>query len=170
MRGQGILRGQGIKKYLNMGIRISDLNDEEIVRTFCEKELQNTSQIESRVEKVIKRKGDRLYVKWEGCDNLFNSWINMKDRIRMGQCSPELYKHSGGSIKVELDLSNYGMKTNRKKERGINTYTLASKTGLASLKTKVDNFDADKLKTVRADLSKIFWLSKSMLLILHTKY
>ena len=76
MRGQGILRGQGIKKYLNMGIRISDLNDEEIVRTFCEKELQNTSQIESRVEKVIKRKGDRLYVKWEGCDNLFNSWIN----------------------------------------------------------------------------------------------
>ena len=27
------------------------------------------------MQKVIKRKGDKLYVKWKGYDNSFNSWI-----------------------------------------------------------------------------------------------
>ena len=45
---------------------ISALNGEEIVGTFYEKELQKTNQKEFRVEKVIKRKGDKLYVKWIG--------------------------------------------------------------------------------------------------------
>ena len=39
---------------------ISDLKGEEIIRTFYEKELQKTNQKEFRVEKVIKRKGDKL--------------------------------------------------------------------------------------------------------------
>ena len=43
---------------------IIDLNGEEIVRTFHEKELKKkTNQKECRVEKVIKRKGDKLYGK-----------------------------------------------------------------------------------------------------------
>ena len=42
---------------------ISDLNGEEIVGSFYEKELLKTNQKELRIEKVIKRKGDRLYVK-----------------------------------------------------------------------------------------------------------
>ena len=29
-----------------------------------------------RVEKVIKRKVDKLYVKWKGYNNSFNRWIN----------------------------------------------------------------------------------------------
>ena len=57
---------------------ISDLNDEEIVGTFYEKELQKTNQEEFRIEKVIKRKGNKLYVKWKGCDNSLNSWIDKK--------------------------------------------------------------------------------------------
>ena len=32
-------------------------------------------------KKVIKRKGDKLHVKWKGYDNLFNSWINKKDLV-----------------------------------------------------------------------------------------
>ena len=36
--------------------------------TFYEKELQKTSQEEFRTEKVIKRKGDKMYVKWKGYD------------------------------------------------------------------------------------------------------
>ena len=52
---------------------INDLNGEEIIETFHEKELQKTNQKESRTEKVIKRKGDKLYVKWKGYDNSFNS-------------------------------------------------------------------------------------------------
>ena len=27
----------------------------------------------------MKRKGDKLYVKWKGYDSSFNSWINKKD-------------------------------------------------------------------------------------------
>ena len=33
------------------------------------------------MEKVIKRKGDKFYVKWKGYDNRFNSWIDKKDLI-----------------------------------------------------------------------------------------
>ena len=41
---------------------ISDLNGEEITGSFYEKELQKTSQKEFKIEKVLKRKGDKLYV------------------------------------------------------------------------------------------------------------
>ena len=44
---------------------VNDLNDEEIILTFYEKELQKTNQQEFRIVKVIKRKGDKLYVKWK---------------------------------------------------------------------------------------------------------
>ena len=60
---------------------INDLNGEEIIGTFFEKELQKTNQKEFRIEKVIKRKGDKLNVKWKGYDNLFNSWIDKKDLV-----------------------------------------------------------------------------------------
>ena len=42
---------------------LSDLNVEQIVGIFYKKELQNTNQKEYRVEKIIKKKGDKLYVK-----------------------------------------------------------------------------------------------------------
>ena len=61
---------------------INDLNGEEIMGTFYEKELQKTSQQEFRIEKVIKRKGDKIYVKWKGYDNSFSSWIDKKDLIK----------------------------------------------------------------------------------------
>ena len=60
---------------------VSDLNGEEITGRFYEKELQKASQEKSRIEKVLKRKGDKLYVKWKGYDNRFNSWIDKKDLI-----------------------------------------------------------------------------------------
>ena len=61
---------------------INDLNGEEIMGTFYQKELQKTNQEEFRIEKVIKRKGDKMYVKWKGYDNSFNSWIDKKDLIK----------------------------------------------------------------------------------------
>ena len=60
---------------------VSDLNGEEITGSFYENELQKTSQEESRIEKVLKRKGDNLYIKWKGYDSRFNSWIYKKDLI-----------------------------------------------------------------------------------------
>ena len=41
-----------------------------------EKELQKTNQQIFRIEKIIKRKGYKLYVKWKEYDNSFNSWID----------------------------------------------------------------------------------------------
>ena len=38
----------------------------EIIGTFYEKELQKTNQKEFGIEKVIKKKGKKLYVKWKG--------------------------------------------------------------------------------------------------------
>ena len=61
---------------------INDLNAEEIIGTFYEKELQKTSQEEFRIEKVIRRKGDKLYVKWKGNDNSFNSWIDKANLVQ----------------------------------------------------------------------------------------
>ena len=58
---------------------INDLNGEEVIGTFYEKELQKTNQQKFRIEKVIKRRGDKLYVKWKGYDSSFNSWIDKKD-------------------------------------------------------------------------------------------
>ena len=54
------------------------MNGEEITASFYEKELQKTNQEKFRIEKVLKRKGDKFYVKWIGCDNRFNSWIDKK--------------------------------------------------------------------------------------------
>ena len=42
---------------------INDLNGEEIKGGFYDKELQKTNQKEFRIEKVIKKKGEKLYVK-----------------------------------------------------------------------------------------------------------
>ena len=70
-----------IKKVKNIFPRtyvVNDLNNEEIIGNFYEKELQKTNQKEFRIEKKLKRKGDKLYLKWKGYDNSFNSWINKK--------------------------------------------------------------------------------------------
>ena len=61
---------------------INDLNGEEIIGTFYEKEWQKANQEEFRIEKVIRQKGDKLYVKWKGYDNSFNSWTDIKDIIK----------------------------------------------------------------------------------------
>ena len=60
----------------------SDLNGEEVIGSFYEKELRKASQKEFRIEKVTKRKGNKLYVKWKGYDNIFNIWIDKKDLIK----------------------------------------------------------------------------------------
>ena len=61
---------------------INDLNGEEITGKFYEKELQKTNQEEFRTEKVIRRKGDKLYVNWKGYNNSFNSWIDKASLVQ----------------------------------------------------------------------------------------
>ena len=40
------------------------------------------NQKEFRIEQGDKRKSDKLYIKWKGYDNLFNSWIDKEDFVK----------------------------------------------------------------------------------------
>ena len=60
---------------------INDLNGEKKFQIYFKNELQKTNQKEFGIEKVIKREGDKLYVKWKGYNNLFNRWISKKDIV-----------------------------------------------------------------------------------------
>ena len=58
--------------------QLKDMNDEIIKGIFYEKELQLTKNTtgEYIIEKILKTKGNQMYVKWRGYSNNFNSWID----------------------------------------------------------------------------------------------
>ena len=70
-----------VKNTVSWKYIISDLKDEEIVGTFSDKELQKTNQKEFKIEKGIKIKDNKLYVKWKGHNSVFNSWNDKKDIV-----------------------------------------------------------------------------------------
>ena len=57
------------------------IKGEEIIGTIYQKQLQKRNQKEFRIKKIIKRKDDKLFVKWRGYDNSFNIWIDKKDNV-----------------------------------------------------------------------------------------
>ena len=78
----------------------------------------------------------------------------------MTQYFPKPYEPFGGDVNVKVDLSNYATKTDIKNISHIDTSSFASKSNLASLKTKVDKLDIDRLVPVSADLRKLSNLVK----------
>ena len=64
-----------IKDTVPLTYAISDLNGEPITGTFYEKELQKTNQEKFRIEKIIKRKGDKFTL------NANNTIINLIVRL-----------------------------------------------------------------------------------------
>jgi len=63
--------------------KLKDFNGEEIKGSFYEQELQKTTQEMFRIEKVIRRKGDKSVVKWVGYSDEFNSWVDNKDLVKL---------------------------------------------------------------------------------------
>ena len=64
---------------------LKDLNGEKLDGTFYQEELQKTNLKKDNlyiIEKIIKTKNDKIYVKWRGYSNNFNSWINKNDMIK----------------------------------------------------------------------------------------
>ncbi len=65
--------------------KIQDMNGEEIQGTFYEEELQKSEQEIFRIEKIIRsrvKNGKKeLFIKWDGYDKSFNSWIPFDDQI-----------------------------------------------------------------------------------------
>ena len=69
---------KNVKNTVPQAYVINDLYGVKTVGTFHENKLQKTNKKEFRTGKVIKRKGDRLYVKWKGYDSFFKNWIDKK--------------------------------------------------------------------------------------------
>ena len=65
------------------------------------------------------------------------------------------YRSSRNNIKVGLNLANYATKDDVKNITYVDVSSFASETNLATLQTKVDKIDADKLKTTPTDLAKL---------------
>ena len=59
-----------VKNTVSQTYVINNLDGDEIIGTFYEKELQKTNQQQFRIAKVTIRKGDKLYVKWKGDSSL----------------------------------------------------------------------------------------------------
>ena len=61
--------------------QLKDMNNEIIKGIFYEKELQLTKNTtgEYIIEKILKTKGNQMYVKWRNYDSSFNSWVNKYD-------------------------------------------------------------------------------------------
>ncbi|KAJ8871075.1 hypothetical protein PR048_027379, partial [Dryococelus australis] len=70
-------------KVLNYDVptyKLKYINGEEIKCSFYEHKIMKTNyHNEYLVEKVLKTKGKKMYVKWLGFDNPHNSWINKTD-------------------------------------------------------------------------------------------
>ena len=72
-----------IQLTIRVTYKITDYNGEEIQGSFYEQELRKTSQGTFRIEKVIKRQGDKCHVKWMGYPRSFNSWIDTKTIVKL---------------------------------------------------------------------------------------
>ena len=53
----------------------------KLLEHFMKKKLQKTNQKKFRIEKALKKKGNKLYVKWKSYNNSCNSWIDKKDLV-----------------------------------------------------------------------------------------
>ena len=80
--------------------------------------MKETNQAKFTVEKVIKKKDDKLYVIWKGYDKSFNELIKKISLYKMSYF-PEPNTHSKDKIKVALDLSSYASKSDLKSATGV---------------------------------------------------
>ena len=53
----------------------------KLLEVSMKKNCKKTSQKEIRIDKTLRIKGDKLYVKWKGYDNRFDSWIDKNDLV-----------------------------------------------------------------------------------------
>ena len=55
--------------------------EEKLLEPFTKKNCKKQIKKSSELIEVIKRKGNKLYAKWKGYNNSFNSWIDKKDIV-----------------------------------------------------------------------------------------
>ena len=115
--------------------------------------MQKTSQKEFRVEKVKKRKGDKIKVKWKGYNSSFNSWIDKKDYIWVSIC--QNWNHQEEECKLNYICLIMQQKADLKNATGCDTSKFAKKVDLANIKSNVHKLYINKLKNVPTN--KAIW-------------
>ena len=131
---------------------IGYLKDDKIVRTFYKKELQKTTEF--RIEKVTKRKGDKLCVDWRGIIRL-TSGLMRKILLYIMSYFPEPWHQNKIKIKVEFSLSNYATKSDLKNAAGVDTSRFAKNNDLASFKLNADQIKIDELEKAPSVLNSL---------------
>ena len=112
--------------------------------------MRKTNKKEFSVERLIKKKGDKLYDKWKGYDSSFNSWINKKEILYISEYFSGS-KSLGGRVKVELDLSNYEKKADLKNVTSVYTSKFAKKVDLANLKSNADKSHINYINYIKVE-------------------
>ena len=64
---------------------LRDLAGEDVNGTFYKEQLQKTNQEIYRVDKIVRRRGDEVLVKWSGYPVKFNSWMPEEDIMKSGE-------------------------------------------------------------------------------------
>ena len=67
--------------------KINEWDGTPLRGTFYAQDLQKVTVMDDdlfRVEKIIKRKGDKVLVRWTGWPDKYNSWVEKRDLLRMG--------------------------------------------------------------------------------------
>ena len=78
-----VFRISKIQLTIPVTYKITDYIGEEIQGSFYEPELQKTSQNTFRIEKILRRRGDKSLVKWMEYNDTFTSWIDTKSMVKI---------------------------------------------------------------------------------------
>ena len=97
---------------------------------------------------MIKKKGDKLYVKSKSCDHPFNSWIDKKKTYYKMSYVPTYSEVEEEIVSVTLNLSNYVPQKEFKSLIKVDTSDFALKTNVAEIKKKVDGIDVAKINCI----------------------
>ena len=112
------------------------------------------NQREFRVEKVIKKKDDKLHVKWKGYDDSLTVGLMKRILLYKMSCFPEPYsRNENKTNKTEANLSSYAAKSGLMQQMLRHQILRKRVIDLVKLISDVDDLDIEKLKTFPVDIT-----------------
>ena len=57
------------------------LTENKLFKSFYKNRMWRENQKDFRSKKIIRREGDKLYVKWKGYNSSFTNWIDTKRQV-----------------------------------------------------------------------------------------
>ena len=78
-RREEVFTISSVKATIPPAYTVKDTLGEPVQGTYYEQELQSSVQEIYRIERVLRKKKNQVYVKWKGYSSAFNSWIPLTD-------------------------------------------------------------------------------------------